>query len=325
MVIVTGDVVKVTRVSRELGLKLKEELISYLMRNHLHMVSKGSHRDLTESDGMPPTHPTYRLTISWIVPNEALMIEYGATEDAQMEEYLENVKRLRSQMNDIEEAAANRSVEEQKQKTAIVALETDISSVKAETKRLNDEAEEMLKAKANIGSEITEKQRKLSLLEAESCSLSQVINLPQNLDTNGMGSAEEEIFLDKENKNAAHWMQMSSENMGDENTERCGDLDLKSAKMKLDELEIKKLQIIEDRVKTQQLLEQMNSKMQSTPSALMEMAVKALENEYSSVKADKAGELEYLQSLEARIDQLKNLSYIINCQCGNEYKVELAN
>lgn len=56
--------------------------------------------------------------------------------------------------------------------------------VRAETKRLNDEAEEMLKAKSNIGSEITEKQRKLSLLEAESCTLSQVINLLQNLDTN---------------------------------------------------------------------------------------------------------------------------------------------
>ncbi|XP_074592236.1 uncharacterized protein LOC141848022 isoform X2 [Curcuma longa] len=280
------------------------------------------------------------------------MIEYGATEDAQMEEYLENVKRLRSQMNDIEEAAAKRSVEEQKQKTAIAALETDISSVRAETKRLNDEAEEMLKAKSNIGSEITEKQRKLSLLEAESCTLSQTVellkqevaNLLSRLKENrlyyekiseelnlkvqkqqGMGCTEEEIFLDKENKNAAHSMQMSSENMGDENTKRCSDLDLKSAKMKLDELEIKKLQIIEDRVKTQQLLEQMNSKMQSAPSALMEMDVKALENEYRSLKADKAGELEYSQSLEARIDQLKNLSYIINCHCGNEYKVELAN
>ncbi|XP_042403896.1 uncharacterized protein LOC121993245 isoform X1 [Zingiber officinale] len=295
------------------------------------------------------------------------MIEYGATEDAQMEEYLVNVKRLRSQMNDIEEAAANRSVEEQKQKTAIAALETDISSVRAETKRLNDEAEEMLKAKANIGSEITEKQRKFSLLEAEYCTVCQTVellkqavanlllrlkekrlhygNISEELNlkvqkqqewynsymlmiedpTSGMGSAEEEIFLDKENKNAAHWMQMSSENMGDENTERCGDLDLKSAKMKLDELEIKKLQIIEDRVEAQQLLEQMNSKIQSTASALVEMAVKALENEYNSVKADKAGELEYLQSLEARIDQLKNLSYIINCRCGNEYKVELAN
>ncbi|XP_074592235.1 uncharacterized protein LOC141848022 isoform X1 [Curcuma longa] len=295
------------------------------------------------------------------------MIEYGATEDAQMEEYLENVKRLRSQMNDIEEAAAKRSVEEQKQKTAIAALETDISSVRAETKRLNDEAEEMLKAKSNIGSEITEKQRKLSLLEAESCTLSQTVELLKqevanllsrlkenrlyyekiseelNLKvqkqqewynsyklmiedpTSGMGCTEEEIFLDKENKNAAHSMQMSSENMGDENTKRCSDLDLKSAKMKLDELEIKKLQIIEDRVKTQQLLEQMNSKMQSAPSALMEMDVKALENEYRSLKADKAGELEYSQSLEARIDQLKNLSYIINCHCGNEYKVELAN
>ncbi|XP_042403897.1 uncharacterized protein LOC121993245 isoform X2 [Zingiber officinale] len=280
------------------------------------------------------------------------MIEYGATEDAQMEEYLVNVKRLRSQMNDIEEAAANRSVEEQKQKTAIAALETDISSVRAETKRLNDEAEEMLKAKANIGSEITEKQRKFSLLEAEYCTVCQTVELLKQAVANlllrlkekrlhygniseelnlkvqkqqGMGSAEEEIFLDKENKNAAHWMQMSSENMGDENTERCGDLDLKSAKMKLDELEIKKLQIIEDRVEAQQLLEQMNSKIQSTASALVEMAVKALENEYNSVKADKAGELEYLQSLEARIDQLKNLSYIINCRCGNEYKVELAN
>lgn len=40
-------------------------------------------------------------------------------------------------------------------------------------------------------------------------------------------------------------------------------------------------------------------------SALMEMDVKDLENEHRSLKADKAGELEYLQSLEARIDQLK--------------------
>lgn len=45
-------------------------------------------------------------------------------------------------------------------------------------------------------------------------------------------------------------------------------------------------------------------------SALMEMDVKALENEYRSLKADKAGELEYSQSLEARIDQLKVFGYV---------------
>lgn len=48
--------------------------------------------------------------------------------------------------------------------------------------------------------------------------------------------------------------------------------------------------------------------------ALREMDVKALEEEHRSLVADKAGELEYLQSLKERIKQLKviRFSFVYN-------------
>ncbi|XP_073001797.1 uncharacterized protein [Typha latifolia] len=94
-----------------------------------------------------------------------------------MEEYLENMKRLRSHMDDIEEAAAKSSVEEQRQRTRIRCLEDDLKLVTAEKKRLNEEGEEMVKGKRQVLSDIAEKQKKISSLENESSTLSQTLEL----------------------------------------------------------------------------------------------------------------------------------------------------
>ncbi|WOK99811.1 switch-associated protein 70 isoform X1 [Canna indica] len=279
-----------------------------------------------------------------------------------MEEYLVNVKRLRSQMNDIEEAAAKRSMEEQQQKTAIAALESDLNHVRGESKRLSDDAEEMLKVKASIGSEIMEKQKKISLLETECCTLSQTLELLQQERTTMLLQLKEkrsyytrvteELNLKVQERQVKlhyvllewynSYMQKMTANVAsgedcldaqvvetkvhhDETSERDKDMAtaLDSAKTKIDELKAKMSEIVEDRVKSKKLLEELNNKLLAAPQELREMDFKVLEEEQSSLMVDKAGEQEYLQSLEQRINQLKNISYVINCQCGKEYKVEL--
>ncbi|CAL9133969.1 unnamed protein product [Musa textilis] len=226
-----------------------------------------------------------------------------------MEEYMENVKRLRTQINDIEEAAAKRSVEEQKQKTAIGALQTDLNLVRTEIKRLNEEAAEMLKSQAQTSSEIAEKQKKISSLEMESRTLSQVSHyIPREMS-----------FIETSD------CSLHFDSLGDDTSGRNKDLtiEMESAKTKLAEIEAKKSEVVRDSIKSKQLLEEMSYKLQAAPPALREMDVKALEEEHRSLVADKAGELEYLQSLKERIKQLKNISHVIKCRCGKEYNVEL--
>ncbi|CAN6445632.1 unnamed protein product [Victoria cruziana] len=48
-----------------------------------------------------------------------------------------------------------------------------------------------------------------------------------------------------------------------------------------------------------------------------------LEEEIKALTCDKAGEMEYLQSLHDRIRQLKGISEMVKCQCGEEYMVEM--
>ncbi|CAL9157553.1 unnamed protein product [Musa hybrid cultivar] len=280
-----------------------------------------------------------------------------------MEEYMENVKRLRTQINDIEEAAAKRSVEEQKQKTAIGALQTDLNLVRTEIKRLNEEAAEMLKAQAQTSSEIAEKQKKISSLETESCTLSQTLELlQQEMTTTTLKHKEKRVTedlnlklreqqewynskrqkmkadaasvddnVDKEivqTKGSGNAMPSMGANLGNTGNDTSGrnkdlEIELESAKTKLAEIEAKKSEVARDSIKSKQLLEEMSYKLQAAPPALREMDVKALEEEHRSLVADKAGELEYLQSLKERIKQLKNISHIIKCRCGKEYNVEL--
>ncbi|KAM0942573.1 hypothetical protein DsansV1_C14g0128511 [Dioscorea sansibarensis] len=99
--------------------------------------------------------------------------------EMEMGEYLKNMRSLRYQMNDIEEEAAKRSVQEQKQMTAIDAMEKDLELVKLETMRLSEDAEELVRAKEQLCCQIVERQEKIRSLETESSTLSQTLELLQ--------------------------------------------------------------------------------------------------------------------------------------------------
>ncbi|TKW09726.1 hypothetical protein SEVIR_6G121200v4 [Setaria viridis] len=94
-----------------------------------------------------------------------------------MEEYLENMKSLRSYMNDLEEDAAKRSAEEQQQRTAIDAHDADIALVRAQSKQASEEAEQLATARAQVCVEMLEKQGRIATLDVECATLKQTLEL----------------------------------------------------------------------------------------------------------------------------------------------------
>ncbi|KXG20090.1 uncharacterized protein LOC8072628 isoform X1 [Sorghum bicolor] len=94
-----------------------------------------------------------------------------------MEEYLESMKSLRSYMNDLEDDAAKRSVEEQQQRTAIDAHDADIALVRAQAKQASEEAEQLGIARAKVGMQMAEKQGRIAALEIECATLKQTLEL----------------------------------------------------------------------------------------------------------------------------------------------------
>ncbi|KAF5479358.1 hypothetical protein F2P56_000190 [Juglans regia] len=96
-----------------------------------------------------------------------------------MDEYLQYMKTLRSQMNDVEDQAAKISVEEQMQLTTIQTMENDLNSAKSETKKLKEDAEQMRKAKGQICLQILEKRRRIASLESDSSTLTQTLDFIQ--------------------------------------------------------------------------------------------------------------------------------------------------
>ncbi|KAJ0930080.1 hypothetical protein HanPSC8_Chr04g0145171 [Helianthus annuus] len=105
-----------------------------------------------------------------------------------MDEYLQYMKTSRSHMNDVEDQAAKISVEEQMQITSIQTLTKEIDLVKAEIKRLKEDSDVLKNTKEYICLKILERQRKIALLENDSSTLSQTLELIQqervNLSTN---------------------------------------------------------------------------------------------------------------------------------------------
>ncbi|XP_020102518.1 liprin-alpha-3 isoform X3 [Ananas comosus] len=262
-----------------------------------------------------------------------------------MEHYLENMKTLRSYVNDVEEEAVKRSAEEQKQRTAIVALESDLNLVRSETKQLNEEAEEMLKKKAVVGLEIAEKQRKITSLQTECSTLKQTLELlHQEIASmerilkekrSYYKKAEEELnYKLQEQQDWFHShtqkmpvniepvenipsMQGSIEGSMDcalhlqvlQMTEKQKELtiQLESTKLKMEELETKKIALLSENCRRE----------------LREMDLSALEAEHNALLCDKSGETEYTESLQDRINQMKGISDTVECRCGEKYKVEL--
>ncbi|PIA47077.1 hypothetical protein AQUCO_01400048v1 [Aquilegia coerulea] len=53
------------------------------------------------------------------------------------------------------------------------------------------------------------------------------------------------------------------------------------------------------------------------------MTMNTLEEEHKALLSDEAGEMEYLQTLQRQFKQLKGISRVIKCACGEQYKVEM--
>ncbi|KAF8025178.1 hypothetical protein BT93_F2119 [Corymbia citriodora subsp. variegata] len=99
------------------------------------------------------------------------------TYSLKMEDYLQYMKTLRCQMNDVEDQATKISVEEQMQITTIQSLESNLTSAKSEDQKLKEETEQMMTAKGEICSQILDKQRKVATLESDCRTLTQTLEL----------------------------------------------------------------------------------------------------------------------------------------------------
>ncbi|XP_022773577.1 uncharacterized protein LOC111315814 isoform X2 [Durio zibethinus] len=96
-----------------------------------------------------------------------------------MEEYLQCMKTLRSQIKDVEDEAANISAEEQIHFTTIQTLQNDLLSAKSKTMQLREDTEKMLKEKGQLCWHIIGKQRKIASLHSDSSTLNQTMELIQ--------------------------------------------------------------------------------------------------------------------------------------------------
>ncbi|KAK4570663.1 hypothetical protein RGQ29_029494 [Quercus rubra] len=224
-----------------------------------------------------------------------------------MEDYLLCMKTLRSQMNDVEDQTAKITVEEQMQLTTIHTLEIDLNSAKSETKQLKEDTEKMMKAKGQICSQILERQRKIVSLESDSSTLAQVKDRisEQTGETEGKSSIDGDLIMD---------------NLGSEAKNNLMEK-LDAAKAKLDEISRMKSKLVMENSKMKQLLEQVKFKENDFEPELRTMDIKTLEEEHNALLLDKAGVIEYLQTLPSQIETLKGISHVITCACGKEYKV----
>ncbi|KAM7253081.1 hypothetical protein ACFE04_025699 [Oxalis oulophora] len=276
-----------------------------------------------------------------------------------MEDYLQYMKTLRSQMNDVEDQTAMVSVEEQTQITTVQTLQQDLDSAKSEVMKLKEEIELMIKAKGNICACILEKQKRVGVLVSDSSTLSQTLDLIQQEKANlssklreksaYYSKAVEELSTklqqqqnwlssrtggDKQDHGLVillHWLHfplMVDENEANEQLLA----KLEAAKVKLDEMIQRKSELISGTSKLRQCLEQVKSRAndfkvnssilheRSLPQ-LLAMDISTLEEEKNVVVSEKAGEKEYLLSLKKQVESLKGISHVFKCACGAEYKV----
>uniref|UniRef100_A0A0E0IA57 Uncharacterized protein n=1 Tax=Oryza nivara TaxID=4536 RepID=A0A0E0IA57_ORYNI len=237
-----------------------------------------------------------------------------------MEEYLANMKTLRSYMSDLEEEATKRSAEEQRQRTAIDAHGADLAQVRAQTKQASEESEQLSKARAELCVEISEKQGRIATLEIECATLKQTLELlHQEIASTSSKLIEKRLFYTKTIESLTVKLQEQQEWLG-------------AFKLKVEESQSKQnlqgqshgiLNSCGSLDKSKQVIEQEKNAISGFLAPLQQMDMKSLEEEHKALQADKAGEIEYFQSLEERINEMKGVSDAVKCRCGLEYKVEL--
>ncbi|KAF3440956.1 hypothetical protein FNV43_RR19242 [Rhamnella rubrinervis] len=262
-----------------------------------------------------------------------------------MEEYLQYMKTLRSQMNDMEDQAAKLSVEEQTQLTTIHTLESDLTAAKSETAKLKEEIERMMKGKGQICSEILEKQRKITSLETDSSTLAQVashtyymtvaedlnVRLQQQQDwinshkaSNELGSQGmvKDTLVEQTGEtggNVSLDNHLVLKNLNDPRKDLMAKVD--SAKAKLDEISEMKSKLVMENRKMKQVIEQAKCRENGFKPELRAMDIKTLEEEYDAISSDNAGETDYFHSLKGQVEKLKEISHVVKCACGEEYRV----
>ncbi|XP_059637451.1 uncharacterized protein LOC132279478 isoform X4 [Cornus florida] len=233
-----------------------------------------------------------------------------------MEEYLQYMKTLRSQMNDVEDQVAKISVEEQMQITTIEILEKDLDLAKSDIRRLKEDTDQMVKAKGLICSQILEKQRKIASMESDSSTLTQTLELIQ----------QERVSLSTKLVEKGAYYTKVAEDM---NTKLQEQQDFIQVKDKVNnqtgETEgscMVEINLIADNL-AKQSVELVKSRIHDFKPELWAMDIKTLEEEHRALLSDKAGETEFLQSVRNQIEKLMEISLVVNCACGGEYKVDL--
>ncbi|XP_073001796.1 uncharacterized protein [Typha latifolia] len=95
-----------------------------------------------------------------------------------------------------------------------------------------------------------------------------------------------------------------------------------SSRGKIEELEAKRSMVLSASSQNKQLIEKLKCKIKGVLPAVVDTDLEALEEEHKALLSDKAGEAEYYQSLQNRVNEIKSISDTIKCQCGFEYKVQ---
>ncbi|XP_022939802.1 uncharacterized protein LOC111445570 isoform X3 [Cucurbita moschata] len=100
--------------------------------------------------------------------------------------------------------------------------------------------------------------------------------------------------------------------------------DLESAKDKLSQVSKMKCAVVLENSKIGQSIEEVKNELNDFKPELRAMDDVTLEEESKALLSDKAGETEYSRSLQDQIAKLKEISRVIKCTCGKEYKAGIS-
>ncbi|KAL6566062.1 hypothetical protein OROGR_001677 [Orobanche gracilis] len=250
-----------------------------------------------------------------------------------MEELFQYMKTFRSQINDVADQAAKISVEEHMQGTTIQTLQKDLDLVKNEMGKVREEKDQMIKAKGQICLQILDKQKKITSLESDSSTLTQTLELMlQEKLSLSAKLVDRRVYYKKVGDDISGQLkdQQGLVNKGARGTKEIDDdvdqsmiLDYQAVQEKYDKMEQLKSNLVFESTKLKQFVEVVKTKMNEFKPELREMDEKSLEEELQALISDKAGEAEYVQTLQLQIMRLKEISHMVRCSCGEEYIVKL--
>lgn len=242
-----------------------------------------------------------------------------------MEEYLQCMKTLRTQINDVEDQAVKITAEEQMQITTLQNLENEINSVKCQTSHLREQISTILEKKGHICSMILEKQRKIASLGADSSTLNQTSELLQQ-ERNNLSAKllQKSGYYAKTVKEVTAqlgeqqgWIKDCKQNLwvgeNGQVTDKIGEetgeieenhdnvakilkMNLADAKTKLNQMSVLKSKLVRENSQVRRSIELLKLKM-NEKAQLREMDSKSL--------------------------QLMRISNSIKCSCGEEFKIDM--